>query len=56
MIGNNFFDIMMHYRFTGGQSYVLLCTETTLSNPPEIAETKTVAKSRLHCTTLLQLY
>ena len=28
-----FFDIMMHYRFTGGQSYVLLCIETTLSNP-----------------------
>ena len=36
MIGNNFFDVMMHYRFTGGQSYVLLCTDTTLSNPPVV--------------------
>ena len=26
MIGNNFLDIMMHQRFTGYQSYVLLCT------------------------------
>ena len=34
MIGNNFLDIMLHQRFTGHQSYVLLCTETTLSNPP----------------------
>ena len=34
MIGNNFLDIMMHKRFTGHQSYVLLCTETTFSNPP----------------------
>ena len=33
MVGNNFLDIMMHWRFMGHQSYVLLCTETTLSNP-----------------------
>ena len=32
MIGNNFFDIMMHQRFTGHQSHVLLSTESTLSN------------------------
>ena len=31
MIGNDFLDIMMHERFTGHQSYVLLCTETTFS-------------------------
>ena len=31
-----FLDIMMHQRFTGHQSYVLLCTETTLSNPPVV--------------------
>ena len=36
MIGKNFFDIMMHLRFTGHQSYVLLCTETTLSNHPAV--------------------
>ena len=33
MIGNHFLDIMIHQRFTGHQSYVLLCPETTLSNP-----------------------
>ena len=27
---------MMHQRFMGHQSYVLLCTETTLSNHPEV--------------------
>ena len=27
---------MMHLRFMGHQSYVLLCTETTLSNPPVV--------------------
>ena len=36
MIGNDFLDIMMHKRFTEHQSYVLLCTETTLSNPPVV--------------------
>ena len=36
MVGNNFFDIMMHKRFMGHQSYVLLCTETALSNPPVV--------------------
>ena len=36
MIGNNFLDIMMHFRFMGHQSYVLLCIETTLSNPPVV--------------------
>ena len=36
MVGNNFFDIMMHKRFLGHQSYALLCTETTLSNPPVV--------------------
>ena len=36
MIGNIFLDIMMHKRFTGLQSYVLLCSETTLSNPPVV--------------------
>ena len=36
MIGNNFLDIMMHEQFTGHQSYVLLCTETILSNPPVV--------------------
>ena len=36
MAGNNFLDIMMHQRFTGHQSCVLLCTETTLSNHPVI--------------------
>ena len=36
MVGNNFFDIMMHKRFMGHQSYVLLCTETTISNPPVV--------------------
>ena len=36
MIGNSFLDIMMHYRFMGRQSYVQLCTETTLSNHPVV--------------------
>ena len=30
MIRNIFLDIIMHERFTGHPSYVLLCTETTL--------------------------
>ena len=36
MIGNNFFDIMIYQIFMGHQRYVLLCTETTLSNHPEV--------------------
>ena len=36
MIGKHFLDIMMHSRFMGHQSYVLLCTETALSNHPVV--------------------
>ena len=32
MIAKKFLDIMMHQRFMGHQSYVLLCTKTTLYN------------------------
>ena len=36
MIGNFFLILWCISWFTGHQSYVLLCTETTLSNPPVV--------------------
>ena len=52
MIGKHFLDIMMHSKFMGHQSYVLLCTETTLSNNSKIklrrpSIKKSLAKSKL---------